>query len=134
VKEVQARISSILTPISQSLNISIDAFGNIINGPARGKVVLSDAFGTALDPSPKTPTFGSAPWELLSGTIISVLQSSIRTGYEPDGVPVFVAPALSLGTFSRSPLDVCADGVVTYRQHGHEDVLEPHQAYIQVRA
>lgn len=97
VKEVQARISSILTPIAQSLNISIDAFGDMVNGSASGKIVLSDGFGTRLDPSPKTPTFGSAPWELLSGTIVSVLQSSIRTGYEPNGVPVFVAPALSLG-------------------------------------
>ncbi|KAF8273163.1 carboxypeptidase S [Lactarius quietus] len=32
-------------------------------------LTLTDAWGTALEPAPVTPTDGSAPWQLLSGTI-----------------------------------------------------------------
>lgn len=93
-------MSSILIPMAKRFNLSIDAFGGVVNGTAEGRIVLSDAFGTGLDPSPKTPTFGSGPWELLSGTIMATVTSSIRTEYSLKGVPVIVAPTLSLGAFA----------------------------------
>lgn len=97
VQELQTRMSGLLAPLAERFNLSLSAFGNSTSGDNAGSLILSDAFGTALNPSPITPTFGSGPWELLSGTIISTIKSSIRPGYVEG--PVVVSPSLGLGTF-----------------------------------
>lgn len=68
--------------------------GDTLN--AYGQLVLSDAYGTALEPAPITPTTGSGPWELLSGTIRNTLSTSSRKLYEEK--QFVVAPSISLGT------------------------------------
>ena len=98
VAELQDRYRDVLGPVAAELNLSLDAFGSLLTSDAHeapaGHIKLSDAYGTALDPAPVTPTFGSAPWEILSGTIISSIQTS---GREEASKPIVVAPGLGIG-------------------------------------
>lgn len=82
--------------------MSLNAFGKEIGLEASttwGLVKVSDAFGSGLEPAPVTPTTGSGPYELLSGTILSTLKTNLRT----DDFPEFsvVSPGLSLGRLAR---------------------------------
>ncbi|THH17830.1 hypothetical protein EW146_g3048 [Bondarzewia mesenterica] len=100
VAALQARYIELLTPLAAQLNLSIDAFGknvgcNSSQSVALGHVKLSDAYGTALDPAPISPTAGNGPWELLSGTILSTLGTALRDNYSDR--KAVVAPGLSLG-------------------------------------
>ena len=101
VAVVQARYVDLLAPIASRLNLSFEAFGKqFVHGNRDdedfvGRVTLTDAYGTALDPAPISPTAGNGPWELLSGTILSTLETALRSKYaEKDAV---VVPGLSLG-------------------------------------
>ncbi|KAG1786028.1 carboxypeptidase S [Suillus plorans] len=98
VSELQDRFASIVAPVAAKHNMSLNAFGKEIGLEASttwGLVKVSDAFGSALEPAPVTPTTGSGPYELLSGTILSTLKTNLRT----DDFPEFsvVSPGLSLG-------------------------------------
>lgn len=97
VSELQDRFASIVAPVAAKYNMSLDAFGKQINLEAStwGLVKISEAFGSGLEPAPVTPTTGSGPYELLSGTVLSTLKTNLRT----DGLPEFsvVSPGLSLG-------------------------------------
>ncbi|KAK0202971.1 Zn-dependent exopeptidase [Desarmillaria ectypa] len=55
-EEVQQHIIELLTPIATEYNLSVDAFEKTLNisGVEGGRMVLSDAFGSALQPSPYT--------------------------------------------------------------------------------
>ncbi|KAI0314592.1 hypothetical protein OF83DRAFT_435980 [Amylostereum chailletii] len=99
VAELQARYVDVLAPVASALNLTFDAFGTLIpraDGTSlNGHLRLTDAYGTALNPAPVSPTDGSGPWELLSGTILSTLGSSLRpTMREKSAI---VAPGLVLG-------------------------------------
>jgi len=98
VVAVQEHVTELVGPIAHGFNLSVDAFGeqfgSIEKGAAFGHLQLSDAWGTGLNPAPVTPTVGSGPYELLSGTIIGALGSSNRTGYTDK---VFVSPGMSTG-------------------------------------
>lgn len=98
---VKSHIAHTVGPLANSFNLSVDAFGshygNLSTGEAFGHLQLSDAYGTQLEPAPVTPTFGSGPYELLAGTIISSLGTSNRTDVPKK---VFLAPSLSTGTLS----------------------------------
>jgi len=69
VEALKARFESIVAPIAVQYNLSADIFGHLtdtFNGVKEaGHLTLSDAFGTALDPAPVTPTADSGPWMLL---------------------------------------------------------------------
>lgn len=98
VSELQNRFASIVAPVAAKHNMSLNAFGKEIGLEASttwGLVKVSDAFGSGLEPAPVTPTTGSGPYELLSGTILSTLKTNLRT----DDFPEFsvVSPGLSLG-------------------------------------
>ncbi|KAG1860316.1 hypothetical protein DFJ58DRAFT_779286 [Suillus subalutaceus] len=97
VSELQDRFVSIVAPVAAKYNMSLDAFGKQINPEAStwGLVKVSEAFGAGLEPAPVTPTTGSGPYELLSGTLLSTLKTNLRT----DDFPEFsvVSPGLSLG-------------------------------------
>jgi len=58
-------------------------------------IIISDAWGSAFEPAPVTPTGrGSAPYELLSGTI----QAALRRGYISHELEkAVVAPAVMGG-------------------------------------
>lgn len=55
--------------------------------------MLSDAWGTALEPSPVTPMGAYDPYQILAGTIKATIESA--EGYNASGV--VVAPLLQLG-------------------------------------
>lgn len=97
VGELKDRIVATLSPVAAQYNLSVDAFGTRIGSgeQSSGLVTLSDAFGTGLEPAPVTPSAGSAPYELLSGTIRNVLTTSPRDVYV--NKTVIVAPSILLG-------------------------------------
>lgn len=108
--EVKARFVDILSPIAEQFNLSINAFEDESlshrNEYALGELELSDAFGTALNPAPVSPTYGSGPWQLLSGSILSTLASSQRDGTKE--IKAAVAPGLAIGetdVISRTNLE-----------------------------
>ncbi|KAG1864846.1 hypothetical protein F4604DRAFT_1882028 [Suillus subluteus] len=86
VSELQDRFVSIVAPVAAKYNMSLDAFGKQINPEA-------STWGLV---KPVTPTTGSGPYELLSGTLLSTLKTNLRT----DDFPEFsvVSPGLSLDT------------------------------------
>lgn len=98
VSELQDRFASIVAPVAAKYNMSLDAFGKTVGLEAAtwGHVKLSDAFKSALEPAPVTPTTGSGPYELLSGTVLSTLKTNLRTDNFPDAA--IVSPGLNLGT------------------------------------
>lgn len=86
-------------PVGRLYNISIDAFGEPYGdrkpGEAYGHLTISDAFETGLEPAPVTPQGDSAPWMLISGTVIGALETSDRKTYS--GKKAIVAPGMSTG-------------------------------------
>ncbi|KZT65806.1 carboxypeptidase S [Daedalea quercina L-15889] len=99
VDTVKYHIADTVGPVANSFNLSVDAFGaqygDLSKEAAFGHLQLSDAYGTQLEPAPVTPTFGSGPYELLAGTIISALSTSNRTDIPKK---VFLTPSLSTDT------------------------------------
>ena len=97
--ELMDRFTTITLPVAAKHNMTLDAFGKTVGmqGPSWGTIRLYDAFNSSLVPAPVTPTTGSGPYELLSGTILSTLQTHLRT----DGLPTsaVVSPGLSTGEF-----------------------------------
>ncbi|KAH9975657.1 carboxypeptidase S [Russula compacta] len=73
VAAVKQRDTDVLKLLAEEFNLTYTAFGSEISigdGTTAGKLTLTDAWGTALEPAPVTPTGeNSAPWQLLSGTV-----------------------------------------------------------------
>ncbi|KZT53554.1 carboxypeptidase S [Calocera cornea HHB12733] len=87
---VQAHLTELLAPHAAKWNLSLDAFGELVSAdtadaPKVGSLVLTDAFGTSLEPAPVTPSSG-AVWEVLGGTIKTVFAHN-------DGLPASVRAA-----------------------------------------
>ena len=82
-----------MLPVAREYGLSLSAFGLNASEGLAGRVVLSEAFYSALEPSPVTPVTKSGPYDLLSGTIKATLQSSAR--YIADNV--VIVPSLGLG-------------------------------------
>ena len=74
VAALKEHASAVLGPVATSLNMTLSAFADPdgasadVTGPATGHVRLSDAWGTALEPAPVSPT-DSEQWRILAGTI-----------------------------------------------------------------
>ncbi|KAF8609702.1 carboxypeptidase S [Ceratobasidium sp. AG-I] len=72
VSELQESITKKLLPLAEKFNLTLSSFSqaNLTTGGS-GTLTLSDAWGTALDPAPVTPTEGdeAAAYRLLSGVI-----------------------------------------------------------------
>ncbi|ETS60733.1 hypothetical protein PaG_04637 [Moesziomyces aphidis] len=75
---VREHVHAVLRPVADRLGLSVEGNGSAWStvagaskGHAEGRVVLSDAFESALEPAPYTPLDG-APWKLLQGTIRAV--------------------------------------------------------------
>ncbi len=70
---MQQRDTDILKHLAKEVNLTYTAFGSPIttqDSPTAGTLTLSEAWNTALEPAPVTPSGeDSAPWQLLSGTI-----------------------------------------------------------------
>ncbi|KAI1796624.1 carboxypeptidase S [Ganoderma leucocontextum] len=95
VADVQAHLMAVVLPVARRFNLTVDAFGEQLGAGegGRGHVRLSDAFGTALEPSPVTPTGAGDPYQVLAGTIKATVESAGE--YNASGV--VVAPQLILG-------------------------------------
>ena len=97
--ELIDRFINITLPVAAKHNMTLVAFGKTVGsqGPSWGTIRLNDAFNSSLMPAPVTPTTGSGPYELLSGTIRSTFQTHLRT----DGFPTYavVSPGLSTGEY-----------------------------------
>ncbi|EKM49934.1 uncharacterized protein PHACADRAFT_130350 [Phanerochaete carnosa HHB-10118-sp] len=93
VRELQERTAKILKPVAERYNLTLDAFGKNMTTGGSGRLALSDAFGTALEPSPVTPTGHSPPYVLLAGTIVEAMRKKFGAG----GPKVVVQPTLALG-------------------------------------
>lgn len=110
VRAVQERFTNVIGPLAAEANLTLTAFGKkVLNRTvepwaAAGDVILSDAWGTALEPAPITPTDEKAiPYRLLSGTILAVEQADKQVNGETK--KVFVAPSVMSGGSSSTPLD-----------------------------
>jgi Gly-Xaa carboxypeptidase len=78
--------------LATKYDLALVAFGNNVTCGGAGEVVLSDFLGTALEPSPVTPTeYG--PWALLQGSIKAAFESSPTR----NSSKVVVIPSLSIG-------------------------------------
>ncbi|KAI9453413.1 hypothetical protein BJY52DRAFT_1289449 [Lactarius psammicola] len=97
VAAVQQRDTDILKHLANEFNLTFTAFGSDITpkgAPTAGKLTLTDAWGTSLEPAPVTPTEDSAPWRLLSGTIKATYNA--HRGLE-GADHVFVSPGIMSG-------------------------------------
>ncbi|ETW78965.1 Metallo peptidase M20 [Heterobasidion irregulare TC 32-1] len=94
VGALQKHLTDLITPLAHSFNLSVRAFGSppsLVAKHAVGEVVLSNAWGRALEPSPISPTGESGPWRLLSGTIKATAESRVQ------GLGAAVIPNLATG-------------------------------------
>jgi Gly-Xaa carboxypeptidase len=89
---------ALIKPLAENFNLSFIAFGVPITNPSLpsfGSLVISNAWGSQLEPAPVTPYTGkeSAAYQLLSGTIKSVYNThrglvgndniQVQPGYQP---------------------------------------------------
>ena len=97
VGELVDRFTSITLPVAVKHNMTLEAFGRTMGsqGASWGTIRLSEAYLNTLEPAPVTPTTGSGPYELLSGTIQATFQTHLRTDNLPKSV--IVSPAAMTG-------------------------------------
>ncbi|KAL1943109.1 hypothetical protein VTO73DRAFT_4780 [Trametes versicolor] len=93
VAELKEEFTSIVLPVAARFNLSVEAFGKNVSAGSAGHIVLSDAFGTGLEPSPVTPMGKDDPYQVLAGSIKATIESA--SGYNASGV--VVAPLLQIG-------------------------------------
>nr|VWO94689.1 N/A [Ganoderma boninense] len=119
VADVQVHFAGVILPVARRFNLSVDAFGEHLNvdGGGGGHVRLADAFGTALEPSPVTPTGKEDPFQVLAGTIKATLESA--EGFNASGA--VVAPQLILGNTDTRYYWNLTKNIFRYRHLGDDD-------------
>ncbi|KAJ7035311.1 hypothetical protein C8F04DRAFT_1098842 [Mycena alexandri] len=102
VGETKAHDAALLKDLAGQFNLTYTAFGKSLSedgAPAYGTLTLKDAYGTALEPAPVSPTSGdeSAPYALLSGTIKATYAAhrGLVGAQAKDGIAV--SPGMSTG-------------------------------------
>ncbi|KZW02629.1 carboxypeptidase S [Exidia glandulosa HHB12029] len=99
VGELQRRLEVLATPIAQQFNMSLTAFGKEVEDRTTqraGVITLSEAWHSALEPAPRTPSDADAgPYHLLSGTIRATYRES--ASFHASGKDIVVAPGLFPG-------------------------------------
>lgn len=116
VTELREHLTELITLHATRLGLALHAFGKEVQmemdeGKEKtqtlGKIVIEDAFGSALEPAPKTPLEGDGaePWRLLSSVIRRTWQVPANGSGIADGAPasesqkegILVAPDLMGG-------------------------------------
>ena len=107
IAEVENHDTALLEALVRRFNLSYEAFGKDIevgDGPKYGSLIISDAWGTALEPAPVSPSGPhDAPFQLLSGTIKATYNS--HRGFE-EKEEVIVAPGVPTGNTGQHALIV----------------------------
>ncbi|KAH7909065.1 hypothetical protein BJ138DRAFT_1156113, partial [Hygrophoropsis aurantiaca] len=93
VAELQKYFVGVLAPVATKYDLTLNAFGQTVVTGKAGEVVLSDAFNSALEPSPVSP-IRYGPYSILGGSIKAALESSTFR----NSTGVVLSPSLSLGT------------------------------------
>jgi len=126
VSAVQERDTQILKHLAKEFNLTFTAFGSDITpagAPTAGKLILTDAWGTALEPAPVTPTNGSAPWQLLSGTI----KATYNTHRDIEGADnIIVSPGIMSGNTDTRYYWKLTPHIVRYSHQGGVDTSTIH--------
>jgi hypothetical protein len=135
VAAVQQRDTDVLKHLAKEFNLTYTAFGSAIStedGPTAGTLKLTDAWGTALEPAPVTPTGeDSAPWQLLSGTIKATFNAHRGLGGADN---IFVSPGIMSGNTGGCTPTVCQNKVDNMgRGYRYEVLLEPHAPHSPVQ-
>ncbi|KAI0328685.1 Zn-dependent exopeptidase [Cubamyces sp. BRFM 1775] len=121
VAAVQERMTSLLLPLAQRYNLTMDAWGHRVSGAGTGVAHLSIdvAYGYALDPSPVTPTGPEDTYQILAGTIRGAIEQSAR-GY--DGSAVVVVPQIERGNTDTSRYWNLTRNIVRYSHRREGDL------------
>lgn len=124
VREVQRHITDIILHVARMHNLSVDTFGETVTlgSGSGGHVALSDAWGTALEPSPVTPTGKDDPYQILAGTIKATIESA--EGYNAKGI--VVAPLLAIGNTGEPQFVFDITSQPDPSRHRHAVLLERH--------
>jgi Gly-Xaa carboxypeptidase len=126
ISAVQQRDIHILTHLAKEFNLTFTAFGSNITvdgAPTAGKLTLADAWGTALEPAPVTPTDDSAPWKLLSGTI----KATYNAHRDLEGADnIFVSPGIMSGNTDTRYYWKLTPHIVRYSHQGGVDTSTLH--------
>ncbi|KAI9440733.1 hypothetical protein H4582DRAFT_2074520 [Lactarius indigo] len=123
---VQQRDADVLKQLAKEFNLTFTAFGEDITPkgtPTAGKLTLTDAWGTGLEPAPVTPTEDSAPWQLLSGTIKATFNA--HRGLE-GADNIFVSPGIMSGNTDTRYYWKLTPHIVRYSHQGGVDTSTIH--------
>ncbi|KAH9027918.1 hypothetical protein EDB84DRAFT_1563249 [Lactarius hengduanensis] len=123
---VQQRDTDLLKQLAKEFNLTFTAFGSDITPkctPTAGKLTLTDAWGTSLEPAPVTPTEDSAPWRLMSGTIKATYNA--HRGLE-GADNIFVSPGIMSGNTDTRYYWKLTPHIVRYSHQGGVDTSTIH--------
>jgi Gly-Xaa carboxypeptidase len=126
VAAVQQHETDVLKHLAKEFNLTFTAFGSEISpkaAPTAGKLTLTDAWGTALEPAPVTPTEDSAPWRLLSGTIKAAYNA--HRGLE-GADNIFVSPGIMSGNTDTRYYWKLTPHIIRYSHQGGVDTSTIH--------
>jgi len=109
----------LLKPLAEKFNLTFNAFGSQISGEgfaSAGSLTLSDAFNTALEPAPITPTGkNAAPYQLLSGTIKATYNSHRNLMDDEDAI--FITPGMMSGNTDTRHYWTLSPHIFRYSHH-----------------
>lgn len=102
IAELMGRFTDITLTVAAKHNMTLEAFGEAVEsqGPSWGTIRLGVFNGNSLAPAPVTPTTGSGPYELLSGTVLSTFETHLRRDDFPKSA--IVTPSLGTGKLSSN--------------------------------
>ncbi|EIN06189.1 carboxypeptidase S [Punctularia strigosozonata HHB-11173 SS5] len=119
VDAVKEHDSALLADLADKFNLSYTAFGEKVSteaegAPAWGTLTLTDAWGTALEPAPITPT-DAAPYKVLSGTIKAAYAAHRGLSYEEDAITI--APGIMTGNTDTRYYWALSKHIFRYNHH-----------------
>lgn len=89
VAELQQHYIDVLSPVATSHKLTLRVFGRVIITGDIGEITVSTAFGTPLEPSPRSPV-GYGPYSIVGGTI----KATVATSKLYSGTSVILGPSL----------------------------------------